>query len=85
MIVSIFEYFTIKKNSPCFSSYYAFPMNLLLLISVYLGLNIIVLIYLRVKLLCVTVSTLSSPVLYLPIHTNASASVKYVRTIVVIV
>ena len=60
-------------------------MNLLLLIFVYLGLDIALLIYHSVKLLCVTVSTISLPMLYLPIQTNASASAKYVLTIVVIV
>ena len=83
MNVSIFEYFTIK-NTVCLIPYYAFSMNLLLLVFVYLGLEKPFLIYHRVKLLCVTVSTISSPVLYSPIQTSNSSYAKYVLTIVVI-
>lgn len=83
MTVSIFEFFTIK-NTVCLIPYYAFSMNLLLLIFVYLGLENPFLIYHRVKLLCVTVSTISSPVLYSPIHTSDSSYAKYVLIIVVI-
>lgn len=74
-----------KSIHSVLTHYYAYPMNLLLLIFVYLGLDIALLIYHSVKLLCVTVSTISLPMLYLPIQTNASASAKYVLTIVVIV